>query len=256
MLMPITKTEQRIYEDKIHLLNEMELEEWASNSFSDKYFRLVFIKAMYNLIQDSVQERRELSDTSLLDDNELAKDVLEEVLLKVVKVATFPRKERTLKVKAVKNREVKGYSTGQLATFFGVSTTTINNWINEGRFLQELENGQMVKVARKATNEKIKIHPDTWFDAPSGVRYQIKELVKAYEEDKKEWEASKQANTVSEQEQIQSYLEYFKNKYNGKDFYTVFGNRDWNNMTAEEETDAAMWSFFLERISSGEDTRD
>ncbi|MCU7667649.1 transposase family protein [Bacillus thuringiensis] len=141
---------------------------------------------------------------------------------------------------------------GNLATFFGVSETTINNWIHEGRFLWGQENGTMKKVECKTPNEKIKLHLNTWFDAPSGVRYQVKEVVQAFLADKQEWETSKQENTVSEQEQIQLYLDHFKKKYNGKDFNAAFGNRDWDSMTGEEETDAAIWSFFLQRVSGDE----
>ncbi|GAB6439324.1 hypothetical protein bcgnr5369_00180 [Bacillus cereus] len=147
-------------------------------------------------------------------------------------------------------------TTGNLATFFGVSEKTINNWFNEGRFLCEQENGIMVKVGRNTPNEKIEIHLDTWFDSPLGARYQVKEAVQAFLADQQEWEASKQKNTVSEQEQIQLYLNHFQKKYNGKDFNSVFGNRDWDSMTGEEETDAAMWSFFLQRISEEKNTRD
>lgn len=145
---------------------------------------------------------------------------------------------------------------GNLATFFGVNVTTINNWMNEGRFLWEQENGSMVKVERNIPNEKTEIHLDTWFDSPSGARYQVKEVVQAFQVDQQEWESSKQDNTVSEQEQIQLYLNHFQKKYNVKDFNAVFGNRDWDSMTSEEETDAAMWSFFLQRISEEENTRD
>ncbi|MDA1675511.1 hypothetical protein [Bacillus cereus group sp. TH152-1LC] len=145
---------------------------------------------------------------------------------------------------------------GNLATFFGVSEKTINNWFNEGRFLSEQENGTMKKVECKIPNKKIKFHLDTWFYAPSGVRYQVKEVIQAFLSDQQEWKDSKQENTVSEQEQIQLYLEHFKKKYNGGDFNDVFGNRDWDSMTGEEETDAAMWSFFLHRISDEENTRD
>ncbi|MFS0862180.1 hypothetical protein [Fredinandcohnia sp. 179-A 10B2 NHS] len=255
MVMPITEIEKRVYEEKIQLLKKMDLKEWASISFSDKLFRLIFIKAVHNLVEESGNTKKKVwSESILLDDNNAAKGALEEILLEMVSVASVPKKGRTLKVKFKEPHDFKGYSTGQLAAFFSVSTTTINNWINEGRFLRELDDGSMIKVERKALNEKIKVHPEFWFDAPSGVRYQVKEAVAAYEEDLEEWEKSKQENTVNEQKQISAYIEHFKNKYDGKDFNTVFGDRDWDNLTAEEETDAAMWSFFIQRLTNGEDT--
>lgn len=253
--MAITEIEQRIFEDKIQLLNRMDLNEWASDSFSDKQFRLVFIKAVYNLVHDELESSDQLSEASLLDNIDFAKNTLEELLLSMVKVASAPRKTKKFKYKIPKQELVRGYTTGQLATFFGVSTTTINNWINEGRFLTELPSGNIEKIIRKTPHEKIKIHPETWYDAPSGTRYQVKEVVQAYEHDLAEWENTKKENTVSEEEQIRLYLKYFKEKYDGKDFQAAFGDRDWDTLTAQEESDAAMWSFFLQRIRN-EDSRD
>jgi len=254
--MPITKNEQRIYEEKIQLLNQMEVGEWAATSFSDKQFRLILIKTMYNLIQDSIKPKMEFSDEVLLDDQRFAKYALEEILLDMMKIATDKHKGKVFKFRPNKlSKEVKGYSTGQLANYFSVSTTTINNWINEGRFLYECD-GQFNTISRKTTNEKLKIHPDTWFDAPSGVRYQVKDVVTAFEEDVMEWNKPKQNSFVSEEEQIYSYLNHFKDKYMGQDFQTVFGEKDWDNLTDEEETDAAMWYFFLKRIKRDKDPRD
>ncbi|RBP02917.1 hypothetical protein [Rossellomorea aquimaris] len=257
MNMPISEIEKRVYEEKIHLLHEMEFEEWASFAFNDKHFRLVFIKAMNNLIEESnLSSKPKWTESILLDDLEAAKDALERILLDMVKVASGKRKVRTVKRKTTESKNFKGYSTGQLATFFSVSTTTINNWINEGRFLRESEDGRMDTVKRKTTNEKLRIHPDFWYDAPSGVRYQVKEAVEAYQDDAGDWEESKRNHSVSEQKQVHSYLEHFRKKYDGQDFKSVFGNRNWNQLSAEEETDAAMWSFFLQRITDAEDTRD
>ncbi|PGP14472.1 hypothetical protein COA01_29340 [Bacillus cereus] len=261
--MSITEGEQKLYENTIQSLKNMDFENWAATSFADKQFRLVFIKTMSNLIQEHcVRHEVELPDDMLLKNNKLAKSVFEDVLRDAFKVAVNHPKKRAsqekaaAKFKLAKPKELTGYGTGKLAEFFGVSVTTINNWIGEGRFLWEQENGRMVKVVRKTPKEKIKIHPDTWFDAPSGVRYQVKEVAEAFQADQHEWESSKQENTVSEQEQIQLYLDHFKKKYNGEDFNAVFGNKNWDSMTSEEETDAAMWSFFLQRISDEENTRD
>ncbi|RLQ92283.1 MerR family transcriptional regulator [Falsibacillus albus] len=257
MHMPITEIEKRVYEEKIHLLHELDVEEWASICFNDNHFRLIFIKAMTNLIKDTtLASTSNWSETLLLDDYDAAKEALEKILLEMVKVASGTRKVRSLKMKTPNPTNIKGYTTGQLATYFGVSTTTINNWINEGRFLKKSEDGNLDQVKRKTTNEKIRIHPDFWYDAPSGVRYQVKEAVESYHDDIREWQESKQSNTVNEKEQILSYLDHFKKKYEGEDFNAVFGNKDWNHLTTEEETDAAMWSFFLQRIADEEDSRD
>ncbi|WP_147534512.1 hypothetical protein [Bacillus marasmi] len=253
--MAITEIEQRIFEDKIQKLNNMNLEEWASDSFADKQFRLIFIKAIHNLVQDEFKSNDKLSEASLLDNIDIAKSTLEELLLSMVKVASAPRKNKIYKYKLPKQELVKGYTTGQLATYFGVSTTSINNWIHEGRFLIELPDGTMEKIVRKNSHEKVKIHPETWYDAPSGTRYQVKEVIQAYEYDVAEWEKSRSVNTVTEEEQIRLYLKHFKEKYNGEDFQAVFGDRDWDQLSAQEEADAAMWSFFLQRIRS-EDSRD
>jgi hypothetical protein len=251
MLMHISEIEKRLFEEKIHLLNEMDLEKWSSICFTDKHFRLVLIKAMNNLIKESSPSFNQTwTESLLLDDQNAAKDAIKKMLLELAQINTGTHEIKSYKQKTCESKNFKGYSTGQLATFFSVSTTTINNWINEGRFLRKFEDGSMDKVKRNTPNEKLKIHPDFWYDAPSGVRYQVKEAVEAYENDLNEWEESKKSSTVSEQEQIQSYLVHFRKKYDGKDFITVFGNRDWNTLKSQEELDAAMWSFFLQRISS------
>jgi len=255
--MPITEDEKKIYEDKIEQLNHLNLTEWASSSFSDEKFRAVFSKILYNLIGESVQLKKEIADALLVDDREVnvTKDVFANVLLSAYKVALKPQKKRVITVKETQRKEIKGYTTGQMAEFFSVSITTVNNWISEGRFHIEQEHGKLVQVTRKSTNEKLRIHPNTWFDAPSGVRYQVKDVIEAYIEDKREWEASKNGNTVAtEEEQVKLFVEHFQNKYDGQDYEEVFGNRNWDELTAEEETDAAMWSFFLQRITDEKGT--
>ena len=162
MFMAITEIEQRIYEDKIRLLNEMDFENWARESFTDKQFRLVFIKAINNLIASGSIE---ISEASLLDDQHYTKQVLVELLRNVLVVSasnsTTVSYKPSLSVKGVKSKEFKGYTTGELATYFGVSTNTINNWINkEGRFLKYNANGQMEVVKREVPNEKVRIHPE------------------------------------------------------------------------------------------------
>lgn len=259
MLMAITEIEQRIFVEKINQLSKMDLEEWASDSFSDREFRLIFIKAINNLLENVQKNGRGFSESLILDDSEAAKNALEELMLNLVRAASFSKdqvaaqKPKTIRFE--KQKKILGYTTGQLANYFGVSITTINNWINEGRFLKELENGELNQLTRKSPHEKIKIEPNTWFDAPAGVRYQVKEVVEAYEIDQEEWNHTKQENTVSEAEQINLYLNHFKEKYGGRDFQTVFGDKDWDHLSAEEETDASMWSFFLQRIKSGKDSR-
>lgn len=257
MYMAITEIEQRIYEDKVRLLNEMDLENWAKESFTDKQFRLVFIKALNNLIE--APSPIEISEASLLDDQQYTKQVLVELLRNVITVSasTTVKNKPSLRVRGIKSKEFKGYTTGELATYFGVSTNTINNWINkEGRFLKYNANGQMEVVKRDVPNEKLRIHPEYWFDSPSGMRYQVKELVETYELDKAEWDASKEQNMKSEEEQIVAFLEHFKKKYKGQDFNAVFGKKNWNQLNSEEETDAAMWSFFLQRLKDDKNSWD
>ncbi|GFN32975.1 helix-turn-helix domain-containing protein [Paenibacillus xylaniclasticus] len=60
--------------------------------------------------------------------------------------------------------------TGEVARFFGVSVATINNWINQGRFIG-VEKGERFKQAR--------IPENAIYVAPTGVKSTVAEAAEA-----------------------------------------------------------------------------
>ncbi|MGM0714145.1 hypothetical protein ACWKW1_15495 [Brevibacillus parabrevis] len=65
------------------------------------------------------------------------------------------------------------YSTGQLAKIFGVSITTINNWIYAGRF---------IGVERSQRNKQARISENTLWVSPLEERIPVREFAEIYEQ--------------------------------------------------------------------------
>jgi len=131
---------------------------------------------------------------------------------------------------------MNGYTTVELATFFNTNVSNIEQWIAEGRFLG-------------VTNEPDKtysITDSTFFHAVAGEPFQVREAIAAYEEDQAEWEEKKK-QVVSNEEQIAFYNSFFEEKYGGS-YKETLGAKKWDELTSEEETDASMWTFFIERF--------
>lgn len=70
----------------------------------------------------------------------------------------------------------KVYSTGQLAKYFGVSITTINNWIGAGRF---------IGVERSERNKQARISENNYWISPTEERFLVREIVETYEQKEK-----------------------------------------------------------------------
>lgn len=226
--MSVTHYEELYFQNKLNHLLESEIKDWASNSFGDREFLLALIKAI-SLSVPQIETAIPWSEPEILNDSMVAKKTLKEALQLLMRNAVTQSATPTL--------ELHGYSTGELAKYFGVSQTTINKWIEKGRF---------EGVQREATNKQVRISGETWFTSSTGVRYQVKEVVTAWEQEQAETTAIPK---VTEAEFIAKYLEHFRNKYGG-DYEETLGIRQ-HEWTDEEETDASMWSFFRERYLNG-----
>ncbi|HLS09031.1 helix-turn-helix domain-containing protein [Lentibacillus sp.] len=130
------------------------------------------------------------------------------------------------------------YTTGQLAKFFGVSTTTINNWIKEGRF---------IGVERKERNKQARISANTQYIAPSGESLSVKEVVEMYNE--QDTDADERKNDKEEYVFLVNQLGMYEDKYGGE-YEKTLAKKSFNDMTAEEQTDAAAWKYFLKRMEN------
>lgn len=255
MKMPLTKEDKKVFQESALELQEMDFKDWASKSFSNKDFRIAFFKMMNNIVELNRSSSNQRYNSAVSIEN---KKILSELLLLAFDSVENPQRKLEIKPKVAKRlpKEMQGYSTGQLAKFLYVSITTINNWVKEGKFLIEHEDGRVISVERSNTNAKLRFHPNTLFDAPTGVRLKLKDIAEAslflsYLYNMLQSEFS----VVTEEEHIRLYNEHFINKYKGT-FEEVFGNKKWDELTPEEDTDKSMWSFFLNRAKNEENNWD
>lgn len=127
------------------------------------------------------------------------------------------------------------YTTGQLAQYFGVSITTINNWIKEGRF---------VGVEREETNKQVRISANTLWRARTGQLYSVSQIIEDYEKEN--------ADLPEEQDEkvfLINQLAGYEQKYGGS-FQEFLGSRNEETLTAEEESDLEAWKYFMKRFDS------
>lgn len=124
----------------------------------------------------------------------------------------------------------KKYTTGELAKYFGVSITSINNWVNEGRF---------INIKRDTKNKQLRIPENILWKAPSGELISIKEVVDMYEED----------TSISKEEEINyinENIKFFENLYGGSFEETL---KIKENKTPREESDASEWEYELKKLA-------
>ncbi|KZL88394.1 helix-turn-helix domain protein [Clostridium magnum DSM 2767] len=127
----------------------------------------------------------------------------------------------------------ESYSIGEIAKYFGVSITTINNWLKEGRFLG---------VPGRAKN-KTRISENAVWISSTGERFCIKDLIaEAVENEKKRAASSKN----EEKNALMEVLSYYEEKYG--DTYEKIKNKV--SKTSEELRDLSEWRYILERVKS------
>ncbi|MGB4440443.1 MAG: helix-turn-helix domain-containing protein [Sedimentibacter sp.] len=132
---------------------------------------------------------------------------------------------------AMKPKSNITYTTGQMARIFGVSITTINNWIREGRFKG---------VASKEKNKQSRISENTLWESSNGEQILIKEIAKMYKKQNIE-----SISKEEEQKILKGEIEFFENKYNGNYNETLLNKED---KTDEELLDESEWKYLLKRV--------
>jgi len=107
----------------------------------------------------------------------------------------------------------KTYSTGQLAKYFGVSITTINNWIAAGRFSG---------VERSERNKQARISENTIWLSPIEERILVREIVDTYEQKRKRENPPHPIyeGNLSRIRYIVETISFFENRY-GKTYAEV-----------------------------------
>lgn len=124
----------------------------------------------------------------------------------------------------------KYYTTGQLSIFFGVSITTINNWINEGR---------LIGVSRKGRFRHARISDNAIWHSNSGEFITIREIIKM-----KEIETSSHSGE-DEIAAIKKELLLLEKKYRGKLEDTLKQKKDLSFVELKEKEE---WQYLINRL--------
>jgi CRISPR/Cas system CMR-associated protein Cmr5 small subunit len=185
---------------------------------------MLLFKMLVNYLDKTNDNKLQYSklNEQVLMDSELLKTYYRDILSYMADVASQQQVD------------VEEFSTGELAKYFGVSITTINNWIKEGRFLG---------YKRKETNEQARIKGNTLWKSRTGKAYPIQEIV---EEWRKENEELGQ-NDIDEKVFLISQIAAFDIKYKGS-YNDTLGKKPLSEMTAQEESDASVWRYFIKRL--------
>ncbi|GGG06675.1 hypothetical protein [Paenibacillus aceti] len=122
------------------------------------------------------------------------------------------------------------YKTTYLAEVFNVSVTAINNWIDEGRFINyQREPHKHARIPHFTPFQ----HRDRRIE-PLGL------IVERYRR-----QENKSFADDDERDMLVGQIELLKQKYGGKDFNDAF---DCENLTNEQESDRSRWRFYMARL--------
>ena len=181
----------------------------------------LYYKIFANFITKSYPTKKLLFEDAALPNSDVMIGNLSEMLKYMVMVAT-------------EGTSQKNYTTGQLSKFFGVSITSINNWINEDRF---------IGIQRSARNKQVRIPENAMWRSPNGELIPVKEIVEMWNK-----ENLKQLNLSKDEEIIalQNEIKFFENKYGGSYEKTL---KLKEQITESELQDKQEWEYLLKRIA-------
>ncbi|MGE6377303.1 helix-turn-helix domain-containing protein [Peribacillus muralis] len=213
----LTKFEQREFVKRTPKL--------ATRIFQDQDDSILLFKVLANYVEKTNINSLALGNLSetVLDEPEKMKQYVTLILRHMANVAVE------------ESEFAPSYTTGQLAKYFGVSITTINNWIKEGRFQG---------VERKESNKQVRISANTLWKSRNGKLHPVSKIVQAWE-----GEQAEQGENLSDTNEIAfliNQMAVYEDKYGG-DFEQKLGGR--TDLTPEEETDAAAWKYLMKRFN-------
>ncbi|HVJ49257.1 hypothetical protein [Desulfitobacterium sp.] len=181
----------------------------------------LYYKILANFITKSNPINEFKFDESILRNNNEMINSLSEMLKHMVIVATA-------------NDSLKYYTTGQLSRFFGVSITSINNWINEDRF---------IGIQRSTRNKQVRIPENTMWRSSNSELIPIKDVVEMWD---KEHSNRLNLNKDDELTALKKEINFFEKKYEGSYEKTL---KLKNQFTESELLDKKEWEYLLQRIS-------
>lgn len=191
---------------------------------SQDYFSGTQGKLLFKIISNYLENTTELRDE--------LKNINESIFSDKYKMQTYSKiMIEYMADVAMKPKSNITYTTGQLARIFGVSITTINNWIREGRF---------VGVESKEKNKQSRISENTLWESSNGEQILIKEITELYKK-----LSIESVSKEEEQKILKDEIEFFENKYNGNYNETLLNKKD---KTEEELLDESEWKYLLKRV--------
>ncbi len=181
---------------------------------------LLYYKIFANFITKSYPAKKLQFEDSAISNKTMISN-LSEMLKYLVTIATEEASQKL-------------YTTGQLSKFFGVSITSINNWINEDRF---------IGIQRSNRNKQARIPENTMWRSNTGELIPVKEIFEMWE-----MEHSNRLNMTQDQEKIaiQNEIKFFEDKYGGLYENTLKLKQQ---ITDSELQDKKEWEYLLRRIA-------
>lgn len=208
----MTEFEKRFVLSKTYDLSEM--------MFRDPLLGELMYKVLANFIQKTMPAHMTFTPDLHEEDMEQKKQFFVELMNQIVNIATEDQ------------AAAKVYTTGQIATFFGVSVTTVNNWIKNGRFIG-VERGDRYKQARISEHAR-------WIST-SGEWMTVAEVIAMYEKQHRQTPDTNEG----EVENLRNEIAFFEKKYQGSYEATLLVKE---NKTVEEERDADEWDYLLRQL--------
>jgi hypothetical protein len=132
------------------------------------------------------------------------------------------------------------YQTSELATFFGVSQTAINNWIDEGRFGQWVdEQWTPYKRIKKGSHAHIR---ESWlWRSSTGETMSVSEVVRAYDS---QFPSLKSDYTIEEHIQsVKDKITRYEQRYKS---YVDLAQK--TNRTSREDRDLDIWRLLISEL--------
>ena len=176
----------------------------------------IFVKALSNYVHFTFPTANIPMDESIFADKSSFKDALTEIIKVMVEVQGMA--------------DVKMYTTGQLSKFFGVSVTSINNWIEQGRF---------IGVKRESKNKQARISDITLWRSDTNGLIPVRAIVEIYETQQEERTAGLK---VPKDKLIKEEIRFFEEKYGGEYEETLMKI---SNKSPEQQRDEFEWKYWL-----------
>ena len=129
------------------------------------------------------------------------------------------------------------FSTTEVAKYIGVSPQTINTWLREGK----------ISGVEKEGKKWSKIPEDAEVIFSNGKQVSIATL-------KANWEAENEEPEVDEITYLEYSIKELEDKYGGRPFEEVFGDKTIKELT-QEDTDASVWWSYKARLASANSSR-